>query len=222
MVSETPPVALEDLNIYAAQQIAAEARQELPTESPLLCVGFEGSERETNWQVRELKEEIAPFGPQQIEVVQGSDASGVWAALTEYQTYSDDPLTFQANLLPSQTLEFVDRATDMGVAVQSHAGNGIVIGHLPDDASSVEAAAEILTPLRKMAQTGRGNLVVFNCEAEWKQHLPVFGEHEPSWPLMQQLKLQLDPHGLLNPGRFVDSLDSGVRSAECGTRYLDD
>lgn len=221
MESETRPVALEVLNSDAAQQIAAEARQELPTEFPLLCVGFEGSERETNWQVKELKEEIAPFGPQQIEVVQGSDASRVWAALTEYQTYSDDPLTFQANLLPSRTLEFIDRATDMGVAVQSHAGNGIVIGHLPDDASSVESAAEILTPLRKMAQTGRGNLVVFNCEAEWKQHLPVFGEREPSWPLMQQLKMQLDPHGLLNPGRFVDSLECGVRSAERGASTAD-
>ncbi len=204
LTSETRPVALEVLNSGAAKQIAAEARQDLPVELPVLCIGLEGRERETSWQSETLTDEFSPFGPQKIEVITGSDASAVWSALTEFQVCSDDPLTFQANLPPSATLELVQRATQLGVAVQSHAGNGIAIGHLPDDVSTVEKAVQIITPLRQMARRAGGNLVVLNCADQWKSHVPVFGEPEPAWPLMRKLKSTFDPHNLLNPGRFID------------------
>jgi hypothetical protein len=58
--------------------------------------------------------------------------------LTEFETDSDAPLTFKANLLPSAAMEFLDRATQAGVAAQAHAGNGIVIS--PDGAHVYAAA----------------------------------------------------------------------------------
>ena len=208
LTSETRPVALEVLNSGAAKQIAAESRRDLPAGLPVLCIGLEGSQRETGWQTETLKDELSPFGPQKIEVIAGGDTSTVWSALTEFQVCSDDPLSFQANLPPSATLELVERATQLGAAVQAHAGNGIVIGHLPDDDATVEKAARIVTPLRQMARQAKGNLVVLSCEDGWKSRLPIFGEPEPSRPLMRRLKSSLDPHNLLNPGRFIDGGDA--------------
>ena len=90
------------------------------------------------------------------------------------------------------------------VAVQIHAANGIVIGQCPEDVATVAAARELIAELRNEARKGAGNLIVLHCDSEWRNSLPMWGDPEPSWPLMIKLKQQLDPHGLLNPGRFVD------------------
>jgi glycolate oxidase FAD binding subunit len=203
LTSAARPVVLEVLNAEAAQQITAEARQDYPATSPVLIVGVEGVGRETAWQIDTLKSELSRRNPQNIAVAENDEAVRLLQSLTEFQTLSDDPVTFQANLLPSETLPFIDRATSSGVAIQSHAGNGIVIGHLPDEASTIVRAQEILEPLKELARKGRGNLIILNCETEWTSQLPIFGDEEPAWPLMRRLKTALDPHDVLNPGRFI-------------------
>ena len=206
LTSATRPVAVEVLNPDAAKEIAADSRRGLPTDQLVLAIGVEGAAADVTWQLDRLTREIAPLGPDFIEVVPEAEHSQVWAALTEFSTESDAPLTFQANLLPSATMEFCEAVTRQGIALQAHAANGIVIGQLPDGAATVEKAAAILTPLRAQARQARGNLTVLNCDNEWKPHLPLFGDAEPSWPLMRKLKQQLDPNNLLNPGRFIDHI----------------
>jgi glycolate oxidase FAD binding subunit len=167
------------------------------------CIGVEGAPQETQWQIDTLKTELAPFTPREIDAITDEAAKKLWFALTEFQVSSEELGTFQANLLPSRTIEFAAKAEELGVTVQAHAASGIVLGHLPDRVSSVETAREILDPLRTLARTARGNLVVLNCDTMWKRELPLFGDSEPSWPLMKKLKQELDPRGLLNPGRFI-------------------
>src|SRR5262249_33607854 len=120
-------------------------------------------------------------------------------ALAEFQVSSDDPLTFKASLLSSKTVEFFERALSAGCALQAHAGNGIVHGHLPDSIASAAAARVALEPLRAIAERGGGSLVIEHCDDGWKSDLSLFGQPQPSWLWMQKLKDQLDPKGLLNP-----------------------
>ena len=212
LTSDARPVAVEVLNPAAAKLIAASSRGELPVDAPVLCLGVEGSQREVDWQIETLLRETAPFGVQAEQHVSEPAASGLWQALTEFQTCADDPLTFQANLRPSQCVEFAKCATRLGVAVQVHAGNGLIIGQLPEEAATIEQTTSILNELRHVARSGAGefgsgNLVVLHCDPEWKARMPMCGDPEPAWPLMRQLKQQLDPHGLFNPGRFVDGVE---------------
>ncbi len=204
LTSAARPVAIEVLDPKAAQQIQSEARYDLPTNGPVLCLGIEGTEREIDWQVECLQRECADAQSVQSTVVKSDIAEPLWKALTEFQVNVDEPLTFQANLLPSRTMEFVECTTRLGVAVQAHAGNGIVIGHLSDDIATINKATEIVTSLRQLARQNHGNLVIFHCNAAWKNQLPVFGYPEPSWPLMRKLKRELDPDNILNPTRFID------------------
>ena len=203
--SETRPIAIDVLNSPAARLISMAARTPSSASPLALVVGVEGSAREVNWQMQVLQREIAPLGVQSVEQILDADAVRLWEALTEFPTCADDPLTFQANLLPSRGMEFASRATQLGVAVQVHAGNGIIVGQLPDEAATIEKTSAILDDLRRLARSARGNLVVLHCDPEWKSRMPMCGDPEPSWGLMQRLKRKLDPGGLLNPGRFLDS-----------------
>jgi glycolate oxidase FAD binding subunit len=156
-----------------------------------------------DWQIDTLKSELSPFGPHEIVQVSNTEATKLWFALAEFQVPSDDPLTFKANLLPSRTVEFVHEAEGAGCAVQAHAANGIVIGHLPDTVTTARAAQAVLSNLRGLARKSRGNLMVVHCDDSWKSGLPLFGGPEPAWPLMRKLKCELDPQNLLNPHHVV-------------------
>jgi glycolate oxidase FAD binding subunit len=201
--SAARPVALDVLEHNAAAAVAAEAVLELPSHRPVLCVGVEGTSRETAWQVETLQQEISPFGPHEIVPITGTDATKLWFALAEFQVPSDDPLTFKANLLPSRTVEFVHEAECLGCAVQAHVASGIVVGHLPDSVTSAAAARAALAILRGLARKSRGNLLVVDCDNGWKSGLELFGDPEPAWPLMRRLKSELDPQNLLNPHQVL-------------------
>jgi glycolate oxidase FAD binding subunit len=199
VTSSARPIALDVLDSRAATGIAAEAGVELPCHRPVLCIGVEGTARETAWQIETLKGEVAPARPHEVAMIAGNDATKMWFALTEFQVPSDDPLTFKANLLPSRTVALVQDAEAAGCAVQAHAASGIVVGHFPDLITTASAGGQLLARLRAEARKCRGNLSVVHCDEGWKKELPLHGESEPAWPLMQKLKRELDPQNLLNP-----------------------
>jgi glycolate oxidase FAD binding subunit len=201
LTSSARPVAIEVLNPLAARQVAAEAKQDLPCESPVLAIGVDGTGSEVDWQMEALSQELSRYPLQEEQAVTAKRANLLLNALTEFQAISDDPVTFLATMLPSATMAFVELAPGHGVSVQAHAGSGVVIGHLPDRAVTVEQVAEIVTALRALAASHRGHLVIFNCDNDWKPALKVFGDPKASWPLMQKLKQSLDPDHLLNPGK---------------------
>lgn len=201
------PVVLDVLTPSAARAVATESRLELPGDQPVLVVGVEGTQRETAWQIETLQAELGAEGgprPLNLETVAGDDSETLRKAVTEFAVESDDPLTFEAALPPSFVTQFLSRAQASGVTAAAHAGNGIVIGHLSDEATTVERAAEVVVPLRDAAREQGGSLVILNCDDDWKQQLSVFGPPNDATRLMRSLKAELDPDGLLNPGMFVD------------------
>ncbi len=201
LTSATRPVAIEAINTAAAQDIAADSRLELPTEGPIVCFGFEGTSHETAWQMETLSEELRSAGVCDLTPVAATDADALWFALSDFAVTSEEPLTFQANLRPSRTIAFIEQATAAGVSVVAHAGDGIAIGHLPDEITTLEAATTLLAPLQQIATDADGNLIIFDCQEQWKQTIPVFGKPSSSSTLMQKIKQQLDPQNILNPGR---------------------
>ncbi len=200
--SDTRPVAVEALNSEAAHDVVSESRLELPTNGPIACFGFEGTQRETDWQMERLTNELKQANVAELAQVSHEQSESLWFALADFAVTSEEPLTFQAALRPSRTIEFVKLATDAGVSIVAHAGDGVVIGHLPDDVTTLEAAQSVLDPLQQMAARGDGDLIIFDCAEDWKQSIPVFGERMTHWGLMDKIKQQLDPNNLLNPGRF--------------------
>lgn len=208
ITSNTRPTAVEYCNTKAAKQIAAESRLDLPSEHNVICVTYEGPGNVVNWQANRIIEEWKAFHPISSQIIDSNHATKLYHVFTEYQTSSDDPVTLKAVVLPSQMMKFVESATQLNIAIQAHAADGIVYGHLPDSASSLQDVKQILSQLKKSIDHKTGHLSVYQCESEWSELLPLFCVPPPGWPLMQQLKNAFDPDQLLNSKRFSDLVET--------------
>lgn len=201
-LSETRPVILDVLNPRAISRIQGNSGLQVPGELWGLCVGFEGSPRETNWQLETVAAELRACSTGEFHIV-ADDAERRFSSLTEFSIPSGDALTVMATLPPSHTIEFITLANELGLSMQAHAGNGIVMGHLEDGCSDATSAKKIVNPLREFACRHAGALTILKCDDAWKVELNVFGPATPAWTIMRGLKQSLDPAGVLNPGRML-------------------
>lgn len=89
-----------------------------------------------------------------------------------------------------------------------HAGNSVTLINLlsgtkgTDDKALIVAVQALLAECRKAG----GNLVVQRAPADLKKALPVWGEPGSDLPLMKRIRIELDPSGVMNPGRFAVGL----------------
>ncbi len=204
--SATRPVAIDLLDRRGAELVSAKSRLSLPVNAAVLVVGVEGGVRDTDWQLRTVQDEIRRVQSGESHAVEAGEVDNLWSALTEFPVAIEGPVTFKASLLPSRTVAFVEQSARFGCAIQAHAGSGIVTGHLPGSAETVESAQAIIRPVRQAAEACGGSLVVMRCDDDWKATLNVFGRSTPATDLMRTLKTQLDPRGLLNPRRLFGDM----------------
>ncbi len=57
-----------------------------------------------------------------------------------------------------------------------------------------------------LVQQHRGHAVMFAAPPELKLGVEVWGPSPPTLSLMREIKQRFDPHGILNPGRFIGGL----------------
>ncbi len=198
--SLTRPVVLDVLNPKAVSQVRKEVRLAASGSQWLCCIGYEGNVPETDWQIETVQQELLPLQTGTPLLISGEDADRVWQALTEYQTASDDPVSVQISVLPSQVSRVLDRASQLGLAIQAHAGNGVLIGHLPDRCSTPELASDLLQELSPLLQEHHGKLQILHCEEDWSAHLSRHCTPLPEAALHQQMKAAFDPANTLSPG----------------------
>lgn len=104
--------------------------------------------------------------------------------------------------------EFADKTLrEQGVdhTILCHSGSGVTLINLLLDQrpeGKDKASKAVRTLLAECRKAG-GNLVVQSAPAGWKEALPVWGEPGSDLPVMKSIRQQLDPSGLLNPGRFA-------------------
>ncbi len=167
---------------------------------PVLIVGFEGASREIDWQIETLLAECRPFEPRATESFAGAAAEPLWNTLRDFSMDSKSSVTFKASLPPSRTCVLLHLAIEAGIAVQAHAGNGIVIGNLSERVSTADQAIAAIKPLGELIRSCGGHLTVLRAPNEWSALHVVADSWAGSLAWTQRLKRQLDPRNLLNPG----------------------
>jgi FAD/FMN-containing dehydrogenase len=94
-------------------------------------------------------------------------------------------------------------------AILSHAGSGICLINLLMDPGSdglVDKAVEAMAKLLERSREAGGNMIIQRAPTRVKNRLKVWGDSGSDFIVMKRIKGQLDPSGIMCPGRFVGGL----------------
>ena len=184
------------------------------TRNPTLVTGFGGDPETVAWQLahsQPIVEQNGAIGVTTIE--EGESHQRLQNSIQEFSAANGktECVIAKVNLKRTDIAEFVSQiiGTSWTTEVQMMVmlGSGVLylaIPLVPD--TDMQYLANTLTQLRQSVQNAQGNLIIETAPPELKRHIDVWGPVGDTLRLMKQVKAKFDAGGLLNPGRFVESI----------------
>jgi len=197
-LSATQPAVQDVLNAAAGHALNQKFSLDLPEAPCLLCLGYAGTAEEVAWQFETAVSELHPASSGPLRKFEAEAADVLWKSLTEFQTSQDQTVTLRASILPSQVHRLMDDWSSQGIAVQGHAGNGILIGH----ASEQSFFSDRKTRAEFFSGTTAGenaSLVVASSSGAILTSVHSGSSAGPTDEFQQQLKTTFDPAGMFSP-----------------------
>jgi FAD/FMN-containing dehydrogenase len=176
----------------------------------MLVVRLEGSEAEVNWLAEHVQYEFWQGGAVGAELLSDADRERLWSHQVEFSdrgataTPDDSPLVLKVAVPPSAVLATIADLTahDADCTIQAHAASGIVIARFRKFTSG-DVSSVLMGKLRPAAIQRGGNVIVLDGTLDGLTPHIVWGGRTEATILMERIKREFDPHGILNPGRFV-------------------
>ena len=153
-----------------------------------------------------------------ITVENLADGEGVplWQSLTDLGWDPQTPPALMAtvSIVPSHVcdvLSAVDSLSGSGPTpcIVADVGSGLVRvlwGNEADSSTTSQAIQDIIKGLHEAAQRLGGHAVIERCPIDVKPAIDVWGDSFEGMDFMRRIKQELDPAGILNPGRYVGRL----------------
>jgi glycolate dehydrogenase FAD-binding subunit len=198
--------------VPAAIDIAGASDEDAAT----FAVSFEtGGDAAAEEQASEARALAGSLGAA-AETLSGAAEDALWerldAGLTSPPTAAagtaGTSLMLKASVVPTGVARWLARlgtaAREGGVRARwrAHAGHGLIYARFEGTA---EALIALVEPLRAAAQVEQGSLVVADAPPAIASEVDVWGP-SAALDVMRGLKARFDPHGTLNPGRFVGGI----------------
>ena len=147
------------------------------------------------------------------------ETDSFWARVADFaraaSAASSAVTVLKASLLLSHMEDFllrthaIARSLALGTATVARAGSGIVyLALLPEPGihDSVEQAVRAIGELAESASVRGARLVIERAPTDVKRRAKVWGSRGEELALLQGLKREFDPDGILNPGRFLNGI----------------
>lgn len=170
-----------------------------------LVVGLEGSKAEVDWMVDRLQNEWRELGVAASHVARDEQALPWWRKMIEFPADLGSIASIRASVLPGCVVQFCREmlAIDPQASIQAHAGSGIVHARFAS-LTPQEVAGVVIKRLQPLAVGLGGGLILTGAASgvEITRQL-VWGPARGGQRIMNAVKQQFDPRGILNPGRFV-------------------
>ncbi|MBI4220494.1 MAG: FAD-binding oxidoreductase, partial [Chloroflexi bacterium] len=217
------PFVPERLSLLTGPQAAREAaslqarRYDPSGKACLLVATLAGEPGATARMVDETFRACAGADATWKDEIEGVAADRIWAA-GEPPSADAPVVTTRTTLKPADCFPFlrqVEESPDprpLAPNAIAHPAFGTVIVHWRPIGATFEAeqdlqkARAVVGQSRKASARFEVQTVVERCPATLKREIDVWGDIGPSIAIMQSMKTQFDPAGVLNPGRFAGGI----------------
>jgi glycolate oxidase FAD binding subunit len=202
LVSEATPVAVQWLQGDCWQQLCGGGSK--TASQSIMAIQLAGTTAEVDWSQATVLRELKSAGLTDGSILDPTQQQDLWSAICEFPA-NDAELVIQVKTVSSGVVEVIAKCCelDSDCVIQAAAGDGVVtvaFEQLPQDGISSALIAE-LAPL---AARFHGNVVTLkNPQAVEVTAGSMWGRLSSPLSIMQPVKDQFDPRGILNPGRFV-------------------
>lgn len=169
-----------------------------PWRFAIRCDGFSAS---VDRQLRELDQMAARSGLQK-EILRDAQQDALWEPLRDFPLVTGG-LIYRVTVPRAEVFDYIrlaERWHDMTIV------GDMAIGTVWLACAADRRGVERFSSLSATARQRRGHAVLFAAPPLLKTGISVWGPSPPSFSLMSTIKQQFDPHGLLNPGRFIGNL----------------
>jgi len=201
----------------AVDLISGKAAERLgETSNYLLAFSLEGFTEAVDRQVAEIDAAAKNEGAVSVNVLKGTEDRNFWIRVRNFsldlEKEFSPPVVLKSNFVLSRHAEMLEayektaQAAGVCAAFILRAGNGILYTYLLENANNVGGLAALIGKLTAEAVKYEGNLVVESCPPEIKEKISVWGQRRSDHLIMRRLKENMDPRGVLNPGRFVGGI----------------
>jgi glycolate oxidase FAD binding subunit len=195
--------------VPAALDIAGASGEDEATFAVSFETGGDAAAEEQASEARALAGSLAATA----ETLSGAAEDAFWERLDAGLAPPDSgaagtSLLVKASVVPTGVARWLARLStaaregDVRARWRAHAGHGLILARLDGDADALIALVE---PLRAAAQVEQGSLVVVDAPPSITGRVDVWGP-SAALDVMRGLKARFDPHGTLNPGRFVGGI----------------
>ena len=199
------PDALTLLNAAAGERVGLEYPEYL------LLARFLGREGVVRGRTARAKASLQASGAEDVNELDARLEDSSWQRLVDMPWVDEEiQLAIRCSILPSEVGKLLGRLEQVENSGMSHGlttdlGTGLVRSLSWGEAQTEDLKDRLETVTREMRRS-KGAWVVERCPPELKHGLDVWGPPPPGLEIMRRLKLVLDPHGILNTGRFVGGL----------------
>jgi glycolate oxidase FAD binding subunit len=204
LASRLQPATIALLNGEAAAQLDLAAPR-----LDWLLVRYDGRGPAVERQLKDTRAWMDAAQAEEIFLWDEATLAAYWPRLVnlaQLARIEPEGALLRLNVLPSSLVETVEQVTVLSAehglssTVLADAALGVVWLRLRADMRDFAARLPALQPQlsRRWPQT-----VVAACAVELKAGLNIWGSPPATLGLMQTIKRQFDPHGLLNPGRYL-------------------
>jgi glycolate oxidase FAD binding subunit len=214
--SELLPYAIEALNHEAARIVADEAGVQLAEDKYALVLGFGDVDESVRKQLATLEELARSSGASKSIAIDEGCHESTWTTIRNLPRYIAARLpkliAFKVSVPISKALEACEAlehlATEEGHAniTSSHVGNGIIHFYLSAETGDAGVLSTFISKARQLTSQMDGTLIVEKCPPSVKPSVDVWGPSQNGAKLMQAIKSQFDPRGILSPGRFIGAI----------------
>ena len=216
--SQLIPASMDILNAMAVKKMKDTVSMP-QNRNYLVAIGLEGIAESVERQISEMEERGRKHGALETVPVNSEKHRAFWMAVRDSALglAEADPnlISLKSNFLISKcgevlrSYEKIAQGLGVDCAFICHSGSGILYTYALAGKNlrlKIESLVKLIGELTSEAVRNGGNLLVESCPPAIKKRIDVWGQPRGDYRIMRRLKEQMDPAGILNPGRFVGGI----------------